>query len=425
MPLFRRKKFEVKPERIAESSQSLVNPGCGWYRPYIFRLEEEVDPAYLETVIVPEEKLCLVEIALYHYKNIAIDQEGRERIRTIMKFFADHDRDIILRFAYDIDGKALEHEPLRMELIFSHMASASELIEPWRDRVILMQGLFTGNWGEMHGSRFMTPHLLRELYDYYRMEFGRDMTLAVRRPSYLRLLSGESLRDPHLTVYNDAILASLTDLGTYGHEEGWTDEWKREKELDFISKECATRPVGGEVIRPQHAPEGDVDEKDIIHTLEQMRLSYLNSQYDKKAFEKWKRLPASKNSIPGVSNMYDEISLRIGYRFVIQRVSIESGRRDDHYIRVLVYNRGFAASSEPLAAILKIGDRQHRLSISSQTLMPGRQSGLEFNLPNDLQPGTYPLQLRLERASDGCTVHFANEGWEDEESVSIGVLIRK
>ena len=425
MSIFKKKTLEVRSERISESDRPLVNPGCGWYRPYIFRLEEEVDPDYLKTVIVPDETLCLVEIALCHYKTGAIDQEGRDHMRAIMQFFADHDKDVMLRCTYDIEGKAFENEPLRMEIIFSHMAAISELIEPWRDRVILMQGLFTGNWGEMHGSRFMTPNLLRELYEYFRVEFGRDMTLAVRRPSYLRLLSGEALRDPHITVYNDAIMASLTDLGTYGYEEGWTDEWRRDKELAFIDRECVGRPVGGEVVRQQHAPEGDVKESDIIRNFELMHLSYLNSQYDKKVFEKWQKIPLSRSGIPGVDNIYQEVSLRIGYRYVFQRVSLQMGRRDDSYIRVLIFNRGFATSADPLIAKLSLGDREMKLSVSSSALASGRQTDLEFFVPPDLEVGVYPLRLRLERERDGAVIHFANEGWEDSDFIPIGVLNRK
>ncbi len=66
-----------------------------------------------------------------------------------------------------------------------------------------------------------------------------------------------------------------------------------------------------------------------------------------------------------------------------------------------------------------------KLSVSSSSLVSGRQTDLEFFIPPDLEPGVYPLRLRLERERDGAVIHFANEGWEDSDFVPIGVLNRK
>ncbi|MBO6213997.1 MAG: DUF4832 domain-containing protein, partial [Lachnospiraceae bacterium] len=314
-----------------------------------------------------------------------------------------------------------------------------ELIEPWRKNILLMQGLFIGNWGEMHGSRFVTEALMRELYDYFRMEFGRDMYLAVRRPSYLRLLSGEALRDPYITIFDDALLSSATDLGTFGFSDNWTEGWRREKELAFIDRECAARPVGGEILRAQHAPEGDVSEGEIIRSLEQMHISYLNSQYDMKALDKLKRKPAgrggdsfgismnsqAKPARRGGDSLYNTISLRLGYRFVFVKAETGRGKRSDHYIRIIIKNVGFASAIEPILAVLKIGETEHRLNISAAALEPGSQSGLIFPLSEGLPKGEYELSLRFQREKDGRTIFFANRGWEELSGIPIGTLIHR
>lgn len=71
---------------------------------------------------------------------------------------------MILRFSYDLEGKGLEKEPGSIRLVEEHMRR-SEKSREYADDIFAVQGILIGNWGEMHGSRYLTPDAFRTLTD--------------------------------------------------------------------------------------------------------------------------------------------------------------------------------------------------------------------------------------------------------------------
>lgn len=72
---------------------------------------------------------------------------------------------MILRFSYDLEGKGLEKEPGSIRLVEEHMQQIGEVIREYADDIFAVQGILIGNWGEMHGSRYLTPDAFRTLTD--------------------------------------------------------------------------------------------------------------------------------------------------------------------------------------------------------------------------------------------------------------------
>ena len=76
---------------------------------------------------------------------------------------------MILRFSYDLEGKGLEKEPGSIRLVEEHMQQIGEVIREYADDIFAVQGILIGNWGEMHGSRYLTPDAFRTLTDTMRL----------------------------------------------------------------------------------------------------------------------------------------------------------------------------------------------------------------------------------------------------------------
>jgi len=125
---------------------------------------------------------------------------------------------MILRFSYDLEGKGLEKEPGSIRLVEEHMQQIGEVIREYADDIFAVQGILIGNWGEMHGSRYLTPDAFRTLTDTMIKAVDGACPVAVRKPAQWRelTLGWTEQEKKKLTLFNDGIFGSETDLGTYG-----------------------------------------------------------------------------------------------------------------------------------------------------------------------------------------------------------------
>ena len=131
-----------------------------------------------------------------------------------------------------------------------------------------------------------------------------EIYMAVRTPAQLRaVLAADHLDEGQAAViktglFNDGIMASESDLGTY------TD---RSRELSYQDEVCLTVPNGGEVV--SDTVYNDVE--NAMNTLQTMHVSYLNRMYDEKVLKKWKNQPYEDTT------GYDYIGAHLGYRYEI------------------------------------------------------------------------------------------------------------
>ena len=168
--------------------------------------------------------------------------------------FSGEKKGMILRFSYDLEGKGLEKEPGSIRLVEEHMQQIGEVIREYADDIFAVQGILIGNWGEMHGSRYLTPDAFRTLTDTMIKSSGRRLpgcsaeTGAVAGTDFGMDGAGKK----KLTLFNDGIFGSETDLGTYGTLSPETPGQKicsREEELEWQKTKCAEnfaaeRPYG-------------------------------------------------------------------------------------------------------------------------------------------------------------------------------------
>ena len=152
---------------------------------YTFDAAKTDEPLYLAC---KEEELVLLRIGIGAFRTGRIPQESMAWVRKILAFFRDQKKGMILRFAYDLEGKGLEREPGSIKTVQEHMRQLGEIIREFSEDVYVVQGILIGNWGEMHGSRYLTPDGFRTLVLTMQDALEGACPLAVRRPSQWREL---------------------------------------------------------------------------------------------------------------------------------------------------------------------------------------------------------------------------------------------
>lgn len=423
MILFGKKKTVTLIGNQKDGGEKLINPGRGFLRVYPFKLEEPFDEEVLSTSVVKEETLALVEISLAAYKDTNIDEGGLNHLHHILIFFRRRHLDVILRVSYDMEGETVTYEPTTLNQILRHMDQVMDVVAGYKNEIFLVQGLFVGRWGEMHSSRYTTDETLVKLYRRFRMSKAGDLTLAVRTPDQLRLLSSENeiLKEdePFLTnlnriaLFDDAMLSDDTDMGTFGLAT-------KEDDMLYIAKRCQKYPVGGEAITGEEV----YTAKDVIHELRTMGVNYLNSQYDKRQLDNW------KEASYGGTDLYTFVDNHLGYRLLISEINWD---KKQELLSIVVENRGFGALTETTDFTCEITrkikkdltlpenidltgeevydykmEQKLKYRLSHGVLAGGSSVNIEMPL-QELPKGQYLLSVELTRNKDGRKIYFANE----------------
>lgn len=367
--------------QLKESTRALKNPGCGWYHIYTFDLSKE-NFLYIDC---KEEELVLLLIDIHAFRGCEqIPKEALEYFSSILTFFEEHDKGIILRIVYDTKGRGMENEPSSIKIVKSHMKQLGSIIcehmskkESLPGKILVHQGLFVGSWGEMHGSKFLSEARMKELSDTFLEATKGSCPIAVRKPVQLRQLSCQktassplqNASNTNFTLFNDAIFGSETDLGTYGtilksalseNSEREKTSWTREDELSWQQSFMQQSFCGGEVLGGMNTvsespgntdyPQRTLDWNQVVADLAKMHVSYLNSIYSKEVLDDWKahRIMWNGEEI----SEYDYIGRHMGYRFTVTQVKISrvsqekkkqtQSQMSKSVIKFTIKNTGFA-----------------------------------------------------------------------------------
>ena len=182
---------EYTPAKISESAATLSNPYCGFYQlnGYVLSDSTSADAAATwgaERCSSDPYQLMLLEINLREYSGTAISQNGLNELNAILDACADAKKQLILRFLYDWDGQALSTEPANISTIQNHMKQVSGIVNSHVNCVYLLQGVFTGNNGEMNHTNFGDSESVRVLMEQLADVIDNKIFLSVRTPAQLR-----------------------------------------------------------------------------------------------------------------------------------------------------------------------------------------------------------------------------------------------
>lgn len=453
--------------QLKESTRALKNPGCGWYHIYTFDLSKE-NFLYIDC---EEEELVLLLIDIHAFRGCEqIPKEALECFSSILTFFEQHDKGIILRIVYDTKGQGMENEPSSIKIVKSHMKQLGSIIcehtsekESLPGKILVHQGLFVGSWGEMHSSKFLSEARMKELYDTFLEATKGSCPIAVRKPVQLRILScKKTLQDApntNLALFNDAIFGSETDLGTYGtirksalseNNEREKTPWAREDELFWQQSFMQQSFCGGEVLGGMNTvsesfgntdhPQRTLDWKQVVEDIAKMHVSYLNSIYSKEVLDDWKTQRIMWNG-EEISE-YDYIGRHLGYRFVVTQIKIESvspekkkqtqsdtqNQISASVITFTIKNTGFANMCEEAVCRLILTENNENIKAfeiksDPRTWSSGTDTVIECHIPKEVwtqKSQQTKLFLQLTRKRDGRIIEWANEEYDHKAG---GVIV--
>lgn len=435
-------------DNTQESNTLVQNPFCGFYKINGYMLSDSSTKKELISQVRKNCKdnpypLVLAEINLQNYANSDLNSSAKQQLDTILTQYALAKKQVILRFLYDWDGKALQSEPSDFYRVKNHIIQISPVVNQHTDCVYIIQGVFIGNVGEMNNSNYSDINQIRQLIEALAESTDPQIYLAVRTPAQLRgiLRTRTPLSSQHfesgtfasrLGLYNDGMLGNVYDMGTYDDTpitsgNSMDEPGTREEELLYQYKLCQYVPNGGEVTIDNEY--NDID--NTITALSQMHVSYLNSEHEEDVLNKWKKSTYIGDNVFFDCTGYDYIEAHLGYRYFIQESHLDfhSIVGNDATLYLTIANSGFSSAYKKYDTTLLITNQDTGKTKRLKTNIDNRRiSGndqVTFKISPDirsLKKGIYILALEMK---DPCTenyIYFANAGSEAHDSVPVGTL---
>lgn len=416
--------LEFVSRSFSECFKDVRNPGRGWYHIYTFVLAEWEKESLAWLVKVPEESLVLLLIDIGDYRNGPIAKEAIAYLEKILTFFEAEGKDIILRITYDTQGRGMEKEPSLSGQIAAHMKQLGPVAAAHSRGILLFQGLFVGNWGEMHGSKFLGKEVLKKLAECWESATEGRLRVAFRKPVYCRMVG------KGIGFFDDAIFASETHLGTFAMKEAkeYDEAWPREKELQYLAPVLEKIPCGGEAVLGDTLP----TPQEAAAELAAFHVTYLNSVHEERLLSNWKNMPAPGPEEKNWSSLYDYVGAHLGYRFLVTKVRFM--KKGHQGLEIQLENTGFASLTEPAKLCIKFfyqtGEREELpVAYDLSLLKSGGRDRVFVTIPDNLwRPGTIYLyawrkrgakQIRFANAEEQEGLRSANAG-EREKSFFSG-----
>lgn len=434
-----------------ETSDIFTNPYCGFYRINGFSLSEEISETDAfewgkQRSSGDSNPLMLLEINLQNYSDTLLTQNALNQLDAILTACSESKKQLILRFLYDWNGNAMETEPSSLEQIKAHMNQVSGTINSHADCIFLLQGVYTGNNGEMHATHYGSAEDITELMNWQASLTDKSIFLAVRTPAHLRSILGtmtpvssdrafDGTLTSRLGLYNDGMLGSVYDLGTYDdtpltNSSDLTEKGTREEELDFQDQLCQYVPNGGEAVL-------DNEYNDLEHAiadLSRMHVSYLNQDHDPAVINKWKNSVYNGGGPFDGCTGYDYIRAHLGYRYIVSKSSIKFHPLldDEAALYLTIENTGFAPAYRQFSAKLLFADSETNETVTINAEIDNRKiasgDSSVFTIPFDLRSlkkGEYRVSLSMTDSTSGLPILFANQNTKKDGSVPVGTLTLK
>lgn len=452
----------TREETFTESDRKLNNPNRGFYQLYEFLITDE-GMDYMEFIEewypeISDISLMFIQINLQSYQKGEISQKGLDNIEELLTILETYEKQLIIRFVYDRKGKVKESEPESLEIILKHMEQLEDTLKKHHKQIFIVQGVFTGNWGEMNGSRHDTEENWRILAGKLAQVTDKSTYLGVRTPAQWRSLipadqtpegilpcrpeelgmEGYSHISPlwgRLGLFNDGMLGSESDYGTYGNrsaaDSGWTEKWIREDELAFQKELCRLVPNGGETIVDN--PYNDFP--NALRDLKAMHVTYLNKWHDASVLKKWADTLVEEDGCFNGMDGYTYVERHLGYRFLIDSVQLTYKRRGSMLsVNIKMRNVGFAPiyrNPQMELFLYKEGTEEEPLAYSVEgqlcRLAGGDEAETVLSLRKELSlaklsEGRYGIYFVMVDSASGTHIRLANQQNEERYGYYLGSI---
>ena len=202
-----------------------------------------------------------------------------------------------------------------------------------------------------------------------------------------------------LGLFNDGMLGSASDLGTYTN---------REEELQFQNRQMQYLPNGGEVIYNPHYNSIEI----AVRSLKAMHISYLNADYDSKVYNFW------KHSTYNNQNGYDYIISHLGYRYVITDCRVSKPFLTNKIqIQCTIENNGFGNALQPLLFCISLQNNDSTITYQSEcSVLCDTKKTISVTIPiNELNDHEYQVYAYI-----NDTIHYIDN--DTQQKVLLGTL---
>ena len=236
-------------------------------------------------------------------------------------------KNAVIRFCYCPDfGDAKDKEP-SLDMIKKHIAQISSVLNKYESTITAIEAGMIGRWGEMNGSAITKDSAVVNAVLSTWLDCTNNLPILTRQPQHIYDFLGLSYQQAmeysiesdndafRLGIFDDSFLGNNSDLGTFNHD--------RVQEIEWISKQTAHLPFGGEASCSSEDEALHRMEDGCLDNMKKLHLSYLNYHYNEKITDYWKNQTYSAqygddSTYYGIS-VYDYIAKHFGYRFVLTK----------------------------------------------------------------------------------------------------------
>lgn len=401
-----------KWKKYQESSKGLNNPDRGFY------IQADVKDTYAyEPGFETQLRLRLLTMDLYEFQETAyLPEEKLNQLKTALEAYRELGITVIFRAGYFF-GEEEYTQPSQFETILNHCRQICPILNEYKDVVQVVQAGFIGPYGEWHNSPYLekTGESQRsckiELLDCLNQELHEEISIALRRPMFIREAERNGVDTSRFAIHNDALFSTDTDMGTYV-EEGYD----RQAELKWMHDNVQSVMNGGEMtnISPYTQIENAMAEMD------QINISYLNGYYNKEVLTDWKFTEyMGQNACSYIEN-------HLGYRLFLEQSEILSEINHLLQLKVkgIIKNTGFAMPQDKYQWYLVIssdGEKRYYLLQTTEQENEVRVSGQadiwqDFPDADSLQVGI--CITRDENRSEHFSIELANDEVNYENGIN-------
>jgi hypothetical protein len=385
------------------SSAAFPNPERGWYT--------GGNPAGYQAAAANGYTLVMRYVRLDDYRNAALPAAFLSQLDQDLAGARQHGLKIVLRFTYNFGFTA----DAPRDRVLQHIGQLAPILQANADVIAVLQAGFIGAWGEWHSStngllsfenRSAVANALLGALPSSRM-------IQIRTPYHARDLFAlptattafGTSASARVGQVNDCFLTNGSDAGTF----------QSDADRAYAAAVSAYTVQGGETC-DVGGLNSENDAGNALAALEQYHYDYLNHDFWRPIVDKWRSQGA-----------YDEITRRLGYRYVLQEATAQSSvvAGGTFSLNVRVANEGFGKlyNPRPLNVVLRpVGggapttlraaeDARRVLPLSgATTTVP-----LTVRLPAGLPSGAYDVFVSLPDAASALAgdpryaVRFANE----------------
>lgn len=285
--------------------------------------------------------LFLMAYDIYEYRDRELPEEKLEELDVFFEALKQAHAKAIFRAAYGFD-RYEENDAASREILERHIEQIAPILNRHREQVYCVQAGWYGPWGEWHSSRY-TNHALKTegvenrvwLVKTLLSALNEEIPLGLRRPSFIQEAVEAGCDVTRLGFYDDGLLGSETELGTF-------DEGKRDETFEWVQKNLKA-PMGGEMPKTNEYAEVLNADQDF----DLLNISYLNLKYNENILDSWKETEADFNG-NGTENAFDYIADRLGYRFRLEQLVYPKRVNKDFFgrrqrVELTIHNDGYAA----------------------------------------------------------------------------------